>query len=84
MDFSNSVIIPRDDFVELETAAYSQTNKSIKDRSLDTVQASVIIVVIGGAFAASAWAWAKANDWYEKKAREKRLLDSESKKDIPR
>ena len=71
MDFSNSVIIPRDDFVELEAAAYSTESKTLKDRTIDTVQASVLIVVAGAVVAGASWAWVRATNWYDKKSAER-------------
>jgi hypothetical protein len=67
MDLSNSVILPRDDFAELQEAAWNQPAATLKERAGGTAQMLIICAGIAGAITAASWGWAKAMDWREEK-----------------
>ena len=77
MDFSNSVILPREDFVELQEAAWNAPDLTTKDRVANSVQAFVYCAFGAGMIAAGTWGWATAVEWHEKKASERRLREAE-------
>jgi hypothetical protein len=68
MDFSNSVLVPRDDFMEMQEAAFSTPPLSTKDRIATTATTVVVSAALAGAVTAAAWGWYKAMDWYDKRA----------------
>lgn len=73
-DFNNSVIMPRDDFIELSTAAFDNHHVPTPgERFGNIVQTTMVLGATAGAFAGAAWGWAKAMDWYEKKQHERHL-----------
>lgn len=80
MELSNSVILPREDFVELQTAAWSQTPASAKDRIAGTVQTTIIFGAMAAAVTAGTWGWAKAVDWREERAFQRRQRELEAEK----
>ena len=67
LDFANSVIMPREDFIELQTAAWDTTPTTVGTRIASTVQTTLVCAVLAGAFTAGCWGWAKATDWLEEK-----------------
>lgn len=60
MDFSNSVIMPREDFMELSTVAWANPPKSLGDRTATVVQTILICSTLAGAFAAATRSWTKS------------------------
>lgn len=68
MDLSTSVIIPREDFLELQTAAYNQPPASGKERIGNALQIIVFCSAAAAAVTAASWGWAKAVDWREERA----------------
>ena len=75
MDFSNSVILPREDFVELQTAAWDQTPPTASERAASILHTTILVGSIAGAVTAGTWGWAKAVDWLEER-RIKRMRDT--------
>ena len=68
MDFSNSVIMPREDFIELSTVAFDNNNPvPIKERLATTAQTTATCAIIGSAFVLGTWGYVKAHDWLEEK-----------------
>lgn len=67
MDFSNSVILPREDFIELQTAAWDQPDMTVGDRASSIVQTTMVLAIVSSAIVAARWGWAKAADWQEQK-----------------
>jgi hypothetical protein len=82
MDFSNSVILPREDFVELQEAAWSQTPTSAGDRAANTAQTAVVLLLCSGAVTLGAWGWYKAMNWYDEQDL-KRALKNPKYKNSP-
>ena len=78
MRLSDSVIIPRAEFEELEFAAYTSPKKNIQERAIDTVQASVLIVVTGAVMGVVTWVWVKTQDKIDEKNRQRRLREDET------
>lgn len=79
MDFSNSVIMPREDFVELQTAAWDQTPPTAKERVAQTIQTTAICMGIAAAATAGSWGWVKAMDWYDERQLKRRIREAEAK-----
>ena len=80
MDLSNSVIIPKEDFYELETAAYTSPPTTTASKVGTTVQFLLFFAAATAAGSAMSWQWAKANDWLDEKQTERKLrLAAETK-----
>lgn len=83
MDFSNSVIMPREDFIELQTAAWDQLPLSVKDRVATTIQTTSICLGIATAVVAGTWGWAKAMDWLDQRTHDRKYADVKAKPETP-
>lgn len=65
-DFSNSVIMPREDFVELSQVAFDNHHiPSFGERVANTAQVTAVFGGMAAAVAVGTWGWAKAVDWLE-------------------
>lgn len=73
MDFSNSVILPREDFVELQEAAWSNDPQPTAERIASVAQTFTVFAIVTGAVLAMSWGYHAAADWRERKAFERRL-----------
>lgn len=71
MDFSNSVILPREDFEELQTAAWDQNPVATSERLASIAQTTILCVVLAGAVTAGSWGWAQAVNWRSEKVLER-------------
>lgn len=80
-DLSNSVIIPRDDFLELEAAAYTAPPKTVGDRAAATVQTTLWFAAAAAAVTAGSWGWAKAVDFRERRQHERQMATMQWKID---
>lgn len=67
MSLENSVILPREDFVELQTAAWAQNPPSASERVGSTIQTTFICMGVAAAVTAGTWGWAKALDWKDER-----------------
>lgn len=63
-DLKDHVILPREDFIEITTAAFD-TPQSVGARIGTTVQTTIFVAACAGAFGLGSWAYYKAADWYE-------------------
>lgn len=81
MDLSNHVILPREDFIELQTAAWDHPQLPVKDRFVNTANTSLVFLAMAGAVTLGTLGWAKALEWREEKAfqREARRREMEKK-----
>lgn len=71
-ELSNSVIIPREDFVELQTAAFDNSHvPDARERVAQTLQTAGFFGIMAGAVVAATWGYATGVDWLEKR-RQKR------------
>lgn len=68
MNLENSVILPREDFVELQEAAWAMPSTTPGERVASTVQTSIICFAVAAAVTAGTWGWAKACDWKDERA----------------
>ena len=68
MNLENSVIIPRDDFVELQEAAWTAPPATIGERVGSTLQTTIICFGVAAAVTAGTWGWAKACDWKDERS----------------
>lgn len=71
MDLSNSVIMPREDFYELQASACTPATTS--QRIAGTIQTAVIFGSLSAAFTAGVWSWAKAVDWLEERQLQRKM-----------
>lgn len=71
-DLNESVIMPREDFLELSEAAWNQTYTT-GERIAGVAQTTITVFGISAAVAAGTWGWAKALDWLEDR-RYKRVI----------
>lgn len=66
--FSNSVIVPREDFIELETAAYQNNHvPDAAERVGQTLQTAGVFALMTAAVVGGTWGWAAGVDWLEKR-----------------
>lgn len=73
-DFSKSVIIPREDFVELETAAYDNSHvPTAGERVAQTLQTGGVLGLMAACVVAGTWGWAAGVDWLEAR-RQRRFI----------
>ena len=69
---SESVIMPREDFIELSTVAFDNHHiPSVSERVANTIQITAVFGVMAAAVTAGSWGWAKAVEWRERKAHER-------------
>lgn len=75
-DLSNSVIMPREDFIELTTVAFDNHHvPTASERAGGIVQTTLYCAILGSTVVAVTWGWAKALDWRdEKKAKRERQM----------
>lgn len=59
MDFSKSVIMPREDFEELQIAAWDHNPPTVGERVGQTIQTSMVFAGLTAAFSVGTWAWYK-------------------------
>ena len=78
MDLSNHVILPREDFIELQTAAWDHPQLPVKDRFVNTANTSLVFIAMAGAVTLGTWGWVKALDWREEKAYQRRMRQAEN------
>jgi hypothetical protein len=73
-DLGNSVIIPREDFLELQTVAFDNSHvPSFGERAGAITQTLAVFAGVAGMVTFATWGWAKANDWREKRQYEREL-----------
>lgn len=78
MDLSNSVILPREDFVELQTAAWDNIHPTTNSERLGSIaQTTAVFVVIALAVTAGSWGYAQAKVWSEKKSSAIRIAEAD-------
>lgn len=80
MDFNNSVIMPREDFLEMQAVAWNQPTPSGKERVAQTAQTTLIFAAMSGAVVAGSYGWAKAMDWLDEKRFQRKMRENEAKK----
>jgi len=72
MELSQSVIMPREDFQELQIAAWDN-DQTLGDRVATIVQTTIVITIVATAFAGGTWAYAKAMTWKDQKTHEREM-----------
>lgn len=75
MDLENSVILPREDFLELQAVAWNQPPATRKERAESVTQSTLIFAGIAAAWAAGTWGWVTAMEWKAKRDFERSLID---------
>lgn len=65
MNLSESVILPREDFIELQTAAWDQTPPSLSTRAAQSAQTTYVCVMLATVVVGATWGCTKAVDWLE-------------------
>ena len=75
--FDNHVILPREDFIELQASAME--SPTIPDRIATSVQTTLALGALAGAWVGGAWGTAKALDWLEER-RAKRDAEKQNAK----
>lgn len=78
MDFSNSVIMPREDFIELSAVAWNQPPTSPAERIASTLQTTAFFTVAALAFSVSTWAWYRLMSKLEDKKLENAIYEAET------
>lgn len=72
-DLSDHVIIPRADFADLQFEAYSSTPLTQSERNAGLVRGTIFMVAAAACVTAGSWGWAKAVDWREERALQRRM-----------
>jgi len=77
-DLSNSVIMPREDFVELSTVAFDNSHvPSASERVASVAQTTAVFGVMGAAIIGVTWGCTKAVDWLEERRLRRMKAESE-------
>lgn len=76
---SESVIMPREDFLELSAAAYDPNSTTFQTRLASTAQTTIVFAVMAGAVTAGTYGWAKAVDWLEMRRAARKSALNETK-----
>jgi len=71
----NHVVLPREDFIELNTAAH--TDPSVGDRIASTTQTTLVFGALAAGVTATAFGIAKATDWLEERRYKRATRTSE-------
>lgn len=66
-DLNETVIMPREDFLELQAATYDPNSTTLATRAASTAQTALVFGSMAGAVVAGSWGWAKAMDWLEER-----------------
>lgn len=76
-ELKDSVILPREDFLELQAETYRPNPTTRKDRMEATAQTFAFCAIVAAAVTAGSFGWAKAMEWRESKtfAREMRRIE---------
>jgi hypothetical protein len=81
MDLSESVIMPREDFIELSTVAFDNHHvPSVSERVGSTLQTTIVFGALAAAVTAGTWGYVKAHDWLEEKNFRRRIAEREAQK----
>lgn len=82
MDISKSVILPREDFLELQANSFNRPPMSFNQRAASALQTAVYLTVLSVSITAMSYGWAKAMDWLDQKKFDRRLaLRDDDKKE---
>lgn len=85
MDLSTSVIIPREDFLELQEVAYDNKYPvSIADRAANTAQTIVVVGGLGTIAVAVVWGFTRITDKLDERRykRERALVELAHKNEV--
>ena len=85
MDLSNSIVLPREDFFDLQKEALNQLPVTNKERVKTIGQTIVVSSIITGAVIGGRWAWLKLTEKYAEKALQRRIREPQffHTKDFP-
>ena len=78
MDLSNSVILPREDFIELQQVAWDSTPAAVKTRVAQTIQSTTTMVGAAAIFVGATWGWVKAMDWLDGRRTANKIYEAET------
>ena len=78
MELENSVIMPREDFLELQSVSWNQPPVSDRDRVASVTQSTLIFAGIAAAWAAGTWGWVTAMEWKAKRDFKRSLIDPQT------
>lgn len=82
MDLSNSVVMPREDFIELSTAAWDHHPTPPSERFAQTLQTSTIFMAMAAAFSVGTWVWYRLMSQLEKEKLEHRIAAADHVDDL--
>ena len=82
MDFSNSVILPREDFIELSTVAWNQPPTTVGERIGTTVQTTLFFTAMTAAFSVGTYAWYRLMSKLEKEKTANAIYEAETIENI--
>jgi len=82
-DLANSVIMPREDFIELSTVAFDNHRvPSLSERTAQVTQTTFVLGALAGAASVAAWGVMAANDWFERRQHDRQMLREEFYNDL--
>lgn len=76
-DLSNHVILPREDFVELQQAAWDQPDVPFKKQMQNTANMTLFMFGAAAAVGFGTLTWAKAVDWLEERQLKRKMREAE-------
>ena len=77
-DLSSSVIMPREDFIELSTVAFDNSHvPTAGERAGTVLQTFGIFAGMAAAVAGTTWVCTKAVDWLEERRLKRKLADAQ-------
>lgn len=77
MDLSNHILLPREDYIELQERAWDNTPMTAKDRAGSMLQTTFVLAACAGAYTAGVWMLAKSRDWLEERNFERKVRSGE-------
>lgn len=75
-DLGNSVILPREDYDELQSNA-NGTTPTTSERIASVLHTSAIFGSMAGAVLGASWAYSWARDWRERRQHERQMKQAE-------
>ncbi len=76
------VVLPADDFREMQSAAFSQPSPSGGERIASSAQTFFLFATIAGAVTAGSYGWASAIDWLEERRQKRADRKNETLKSV--
>lgn len=80
MDLNQSVIMPREDFMELQIAAWDKDPTPLKERVAQSAQTTFVMSMLAAVTVAGTWGCVKAVDWLEQRRIDRQIAQQTTTK----